>query len=313
MDHLKKGLLQIKTDHDNREIKEHGSFSFPVMVSHEILSNYQRGSFFWHWHPEAELTLILEGDISYQVNEQTFHLKTGDGLFCNSNMPHTGSMLTSADCIYMSVTFDPKIIYGFESSLLQTRYVAPLILNSRLDAIALHSGTDWQEDLLYKLHEIWQLKQAPDSLYEFRIQILLSQIWLLIYQHAAPEADAYPGVIRERERILVILSYLHNHYPEKITLEDVAAQINICPGECCRLFKKNMKQSIFDYLLQFRIEKSLALLENSNRNITNISAASGFTNPCYFTKVFRGKMNCSPSEYRKRLLRADNMETGQDN
>ena len=304
-----KGLIQILTDVDNREIKEHGSFSFPVMVSHEILSNYQRGSFFWHWHPEAELTLILEGDISYRVNEQTFHLKSGDGLFCNSNMPHTGSKLTSEDCIYMSVTFDPKIIYGFESSLLQTRYVAPLTLNRQLDAVTFHPGTDWQEELLHKLHDIWHLKQTSDALFEFRVQILLSQIWLLIYQHSAPAADPYPGLVRERERILIILSYLHSHYPEKITLEEVAAQVNICPGECCRLFKKSMKQSIFEYLLQFRIEKSLSLLENSNKTITDISAETGFSNPCYFTKVFRGKIKCSPSEYRKRVCRIEHPES----
>jgi len=298
-----KGLLQIQTDNQHREIKEHGSFAFPVMVSHEILSNYQRDSFFWHWHPEIELTLILEGDISYRVNEQTFELKTGDGLFCNSNMPHSGSRLVSKDCVYMSLTFDPRIIYGFESSLLQTRYVAPLTLNRQLSAIDFHDDTPWQKEILANLAEIWRLNQNRNDLFEFRVQLLIARIWLLIYEHAAPAITVLPAVVRDRERILSILSYLHGHYEEKIKLEDIVAETHLCTAECCRLFKRHMKQSIFDYLLRFRIEKSLTLLEDTNQSITEISANTGFLNPCYFSKVFREEMKCSPREYRKQIIK----------
>lgn len=64
-----------------------------------------------------------------------------------------------------------------------------------------------------------------------------------------------------------------------------------------------MKQSVFDYLLRFRIEKSLALLEDSSQNITEISVKTGFSNPCYFSKLFRQEMKCSPTEYRKQYLK----------
>ena len=42
---------------------------------------------------------------------------------------------------------------------------------------------------------------------------------------------------------------------EHLTLEDLAAQIHICRSECCRFFKKCMNESLFDYLLDYRIEK----------------------------------------------------------
>lgn len=292
--------MQLQVDHENRELKEHGTFSFPVMVSHEVLSSYDRGSFFWHWHPEVELTLILSGDIVYQVNDKTFQLEAGDSLFCNSNMPHTGKMATSADCIYVSVTFDPKVIYGFESSLLQTKYVTPLTINSRLSSIVLKTDSPWQNNIVDHIKKIWELTQNQNDMYAFQLQLLLSEIWFILYENTSTETLAYPSIIRDRERILTILSYIHNHYSEKIKLEDIAAEINICASECCRFFKKNMKESIFEYLIRYRIERSLFLLENTKNSITDISAAVGFSNQCYFSKLFRTQKGCSPSEYRRR-------------
>ena len=51
--------MQIQTNQKQRELKDHGTFAFPVNVSHENLFSYERSSFFWHWHPEIELTLIV--------------------------------------------------------------------------------------------------------------------------------------------------------------------------------------------------------------------------------------------------------------
>ena len=47
--------MQIQTNQKQRELKDHGTFAFPVNVSHENLFSYERSSFFWHWHPEIEL------------------------------------------------------------------------------------------------------------------------------------------------------------------------------------------------------------------------------------------------------------------
>ena len=67
--------MQIVTNKSQKELKEHGSYQFPILVSRECLSGYETGSFFWHWHPEVELTLVTEGVIEYHVNGSVFILK----------------------------------------------------------------------------------------------------------------------------------------------------------------------------------------------------------------------------------------------
>ena len=93
--------MQIVTNKSQKELKEHGSYQFPILVSRECLSGYETGSFFWHWHPEVELTLVTEGVIEYHVNGSVFISKEGQALFGNANSLHSGNMVEGQDCHYI--------------------------------------------------------------------------------------------------------------------------------------------------------------------------------------------------------------------
>lgn len=80
-------MAEIITDTSQKELKKHGSDEFPLLVSYEKLSGYKSGSFLWHWHPEIEITLVLEGQILYKVNQCTYHMNTGDILLGSQCSP----------------------------------------------------------------------------------------------------------------------------------------------------------------------------------------------------------------------------------
>lgn len=292
--------MQLETNEKQRELKSHGEFEFPVFISQEILSRYERGAFTWHWHPEIELTLILEGQISYQINDQTYHLREGDGLFCNSNALHTGHQINGGDCYYLSTTFHPRIIYGFEGSILQQNYVTPITADAGFGSLPFFPSVDWHRPVLDCLHKIYDLYLSRPASFEMEIHQALSSIWLSLFSHTIQKSPAASSAApsRDIERLRRILTFIQEHYMEKITLEDIAGQINICKSECCRFFKKHMQESLFDYLLYYRVEKSLSLLAENRLSITEISEQTGFSNPGYFSRIFREQMHCSPSQYR---------------
>lgn len=99
--------MQIHTEKNQKEIKQHGNYAFPVHISPESILSYEQGSFMWHWHREIELTWIQSGQIEYYVNDKKYILHEGEGLFCNSNALHSGYMVNGEDCRYLSVTFSP--------------------------------------------------------------------------------------------------------------------------------------------------------------------------------------------------------------
>ena len=290
--------MRLQIDQKQKEVKAHGTYGFPVLVSPERLSWFDTGEFPWHWHPEIELTLILEGEILYQVNDNSCLLKAGEGLFCNTNVLHAGRHGNTADCSYLSVTFHPRLLYGYNNSLMQNRYMEGILRDPELASIHFKPEVDWQENVLEQIRKIQRLSADKAEASELKIQIALMEIWLLIYEHVEPGAEEQSGHDRDTERIRCIMAYIQEHYAEKITLEELAEQIHLCRSESCRLFKRYMNASIFDYLLDYRVERSLPLLRDDRLDVTQIAGMTGFSNPAYFAKIFR--MGCTPFQYRKK-------------
>lgn len=292
--------MQLQINQEQKEIKSHGSYEFPVLVSYERLSYFDTWEFPWHWHPEIELTLVMEGDIAYQVNDSLYYLKAGEGLFCNTNVLCSGKRFQSEDCSYLSITFHPRLLYGYSSSVMQNKYMKYILKSPALASIHFVPEVEWHREVLELMEYIrWLDAEKPASM-ELRIQIALLEIWLRIYEHVEQGEAEKTENGRDTERIRQIMGYIQEHYAEKITLEELADQVHLCKSESCRLFKRYMNESMFDYLLGYRIDRSLDLLRQTGLDVTQIAGQVGFSNPGYFSRIFKRRMGCTPLEYRKR-------------
>lgn len=190
--------MQLQIDEQQQEVKDHGHYEFPVFISQEVLSRYERGSFIWHWHTEVELTLVVEGQISYQVNERVYELKAGDGLFCNSNALHTGRMKDKQDCYYISITFHPRILYGFEGSLIWKKFVQPMLSDPACASMVFHRETSWQEEILGWLDELYTEYLKPGMGYEMEVQAELIQNLAVCFLRMSMQYHRGKNKIRER-------------------------------------------------------------------------------------------------------------------
>ena len=292
--------MQIHIQENQKEIKEHGNFAFPVNISLEQIESYEMGVFLWHWHPEIELTLVLSGEIEYQVDDITYVLRAGDGMFCNSNALHSGHMRNEQDCTYLSVTFHPRFLYGYENSILHTKYIENIVTNEALPSLALTTSVSWQSEILDALQEIHKIHLAPDTDYELRLHMLLMQIWHKLYLYFSTQPNNEKKPTQYLDRLRDIISFIENHYTQEISLEDVAKAANICKSECCRFFKKHMGMTIFDYILYTRIQNSLPILAKAE-SITEVASQVGFSSPSYYSQIFKRYMKRTPMEYKREV------------
>ncbi len=290
--------MQINTEKNQKEIKSHGDYSFPVNVSEESITRYDGCAFLWHWHPEIELTWVQSGQMEYHVNEKTYVLKEGDGLFGNSNSLHSGYMMDNQSCEYLSITFHPRFIYGYENSMLQTKYVDFIITNTDWTSLKLSPDTNWQKGILDTIRQIYQMSLNPGPCYELYVHLALADIWLNLYRYYSSLPLKTQQNDDHLDRLKRILSFIQSHYSETITLDDIADSVNICKSECCRFFKKHMNMTLFEYLMFFRIQQSFPML-NAGEPITKIAGAVGFTDSSYYGKIFKRYMGCSPGQYKK--------------
>ena len=290
--------MQIIIQENQKELKEHGNYAFPVNISIEKIETYEKGVFLWHWHPEVELTLILSGQIEYQIEENTYILSAGDGIFCNSNSLHSGHMKDNCKCTYLSVTFHPRFLYGYENSILHTKYVNTIVRNKHWSSLVLNTSVNWQKEVLDCINSIYQLSQTETADYELQVHMLLLNIWQKLYQHFSAQPAQVQKTKSHLQRLRDILFFIENHYNQEISLEDVARSANICKSECCRFFKKHMGMTIFDYILYLRVQNSLPLLKEID-SITEVASMVGFASPSYYSQIFKRYMKCTPMEYKK--------------
>ena len=293
--------MQIITNQFQKELKKHGSDHFPFLVSYQRLSEYDSNSFMWHYHPEIEITYIKKGSMHYRVNNQSFHLKEGDIIFCNSNALHSGEMEHQEDCSYIPITFDPKLIYGFFQSTICTKYVEPVIQNLAVCAMHIDYTESWHETFRKKMLEVIALDKEKPDFYELDISIRMQIMWRLLVEHLPHQPLPAASDLTEYERIRKILSYIEQNYMNTITLAEVAEHIHLCESECTRLFKRHMNTTLFSFLQEYRIERSLEYL-STHESISNIAGKTGFSDSNYYSKVFSKIKGCSPREYRKNLI-----------
>ncbi|MBE5968333.1 MAG: helix-turn-helix transcriptional regulator [Lachnospiraceae bacterium] len=99
--------------------------------------------------------------------------------------------------------------------------------------------------------------------------------------------------------VQVTKEYLEAHYTEDITLEDVAAQVNVSPQYFSKLIKKNTGFNFIDWLSMMRVRKAKELLNNSSLTVKEVCYMVGYKDPNYFSRIFKKRVGITPSEYIK--------------
>ena len=62
-------------------------------------------------------------------------------------------------------------------------------------------------------------------------------------------------------------------------------------------FRRTVRIGFSDYVKNLRLERAVSLIENGAKNVSEISLLCGFTDPFYFSKVFKSKFGMSPKKY----------------
>lgn len=103
---------------------------------------------------------------------------------------------------------------------------------------------------------------------------------------------------KEKNNVQMIEEYLSANYHKDIKLQDIADQFFLSREYISRLFKREYKETITDYLTKIRIEKAKELLGNPYLKIYDIAYSVGYQNDKYFIKVFKKLVGSTPNEYR---------------
>ena len=95
-----------------------------------------------------------------------------------------------------------------------------------------------------------------------------------------------------------VTEYIDNNIQEELNLESVANNFNLSPYYFSRSFKESMGCNLIDYINIVRIKKAKDLLKKSEMSIKEIGYTVGYSDPNYFSKVFKKYEGYSLKEYK---------------
>lgn len=95
------------------------------------------------------------------------------------------------------------------------------------------------------------------------------------------------------------VEYLHEHYHEQVTLNEVADHAFVSTYYISRMFKKELGKNFVDYLNELRIEKAKELLRDVQYKTYEIAERVGIPDAHYFSRLFKKYVGVTPTEYRE--------------
>ena len=96
-----------------------------------------------------------------------------------------------------------------------------------------------------------------------------------------------------------IIEYISRHYPDPISLKDIADYFNFHPAYIIRCLKRQYGITPNKALTGIRIEHAKRMLVTSNLSINKISYYVGFTTISYFNRTFKEHTGMTPREFRR--------------
>ena len=255
----------------------------------------------WHYHPEFELTYIVQGTGQRFVADSVHPFSEDDLVLLGSHLPHfwrnssefyqSDSQLSAESVV---VQFPQALIDDFLAKVPDFKSIMVLLRHSIF-------GIQFSQEATEKVRD--KLLQLPQLSEGFRFVALLD-ILLILSQDSSPTllaSAAYRITIddAETERMKRILDFTLAHFQEEIHLETIAEIAHLTVPAFCRYFKKRTQKTYIEFVNQLKINHARKLLTDLELSVAQVGLECGFHNLSNFHQIFKRQIGKSPLQYRK--------------
>ena len=295
-----------------KEKQSHGTRLFPCAYYH-FCNPSHRLRVRHHWHEEVEIVYLHHGSFKLDINMEPYGTDRKCFLFINSGELHSLRSL-SMEFDEQAVVFSPSMLLfqdydSIDESILlpltQNKLTFPRFLDQTRPFFSVFRSCYQQISHIFSQSKETLLTGeqilTDDVISQLQIKAGILQL-IGILMEAGLMCQSPRTESQKITAIKTVLSYITDHYHEKLYVQDLASQVNMNEQYFCRFFKRSIGKTPIDYINDYRLNKVIRLLETGDAQITEICLECGFNNMGNFQRLFKRKTGITPLQYRKLYL-----------
>ncbi|WP_162300664.1 AraC family transcriptional regulator [Anaerosacchariphilus polymeriproducens] len=270
----------------------------PSLISvSKVDSDYSRYSRMLHKHNDRfELLFVRSGTGGYRIEQDCYHIKTGDIVLCNTGVLHDEVLEMNQNLSSFSMA-----IKGLQLSNLPENFLVPPSSPPVFNSGEFSPMIDSTFATLYQLLS----SGIPDV--EETCHNLMMSILSLVMQIINQISSISPAGSKENQTLGIrIKEYIDEHYDESLSLDIISQIFHVNSYYLSHVFKKEIGLSPMQYVSRRRIGEAQSLLITTQKSITDISSIVGFGTPNHFHNQFTKYVGLSPRRFRKTYTLIDN-------
>ena len=271
------------------------SKDLPLHVTYRVYSSApsQNPGFTYVAHFFSVL-LVYRGQLLTSVGGKQILLNPGDiRIFLQGDLHHF--RCNAPDTRYVQISLTKDFLDFPKEQYLYRHFVDPLTKKQLSCPRILKPGEPGYKELYQQMHRLDHTREQQSSYDADLVSIAISLCTALLPHCTTGAPITYPT----EDAIRTCLKYMSDHSHEKITLEEMAALVHLHPNYLCALFKSYTGQTLFDYLVRFRVETAAQLLKNEELSISSVCELVGIHSESHFYRKFKEIMGISPKAYAK--------------
>lgn len=250
----------------------------------------------YHSHDFIEMAFVLSGHGNYRIDDRIYEVSEGDLIVINAGQKHQALVCdTSNPTTEFFVGFSDIQFPGLPGNHLPLPGGTPI----------LHTTGDLRQKF-FKLSTSMTAENAISQTGRYlMLKSYLVQMLVLLLRTQCEPVPIDTGysfeTLNKTYIVEQLVSYLEDHYAEKISLDQIAENMYLSPFYISRIFKSETGDTPIHHLINIRLERAKELLEQGTKgSIQEIAAAVGYDDAYHFSKLFKKRYGIPPSRIRKK-------------
>ena len=251
-----------------------------------------------HWHDEMEIIYIKKGHGIITVDFTQYQVSAGTLALIIPGQLHSIEQYENESMEYENIIFHPQILLSKQTDTCSTDYFSPLMDGTLTIPVLYQPGDPYYKEISACVDANDEISKTNPPAYQLFIKSQLFMLFYILFNKCSSR-NAQKKDYKSLEKMKLILKFVENNYMEKITIEDVAKEVNLSQSHFMKYFKQYTGQPFVSYLNDYRLSRAGGFLRTTGDTVTEIAVRCGFDNLSYFNRLFRRKYGMTPKEYRE--------------